>query len=161
MLRLSGNYQIIVMYNISMTIKGISICVCVCVQQEQVIVFRCVFLCATQATLNLGSVGVIIHGRNCTANAIPTLSLSISLWAAQRDCLLILNSPWPRLSIHCIIVISHPLSPALSTPSPCTGGCLLSPLIVDLAFFGQFFFVCCSTVLAFLCRFLRVVVNYH
>lgn len=39
----------------------------------------CVFLCATQATLNLGSVGVIIHGRNCTANAIPTLSLYLTL----------------------------------------------------------------------------------
>lgn len=163
MLRLSGNYQIIVMYNISMTIKGISICVCV--QQEQVIVFRCVFLCATQATLNLGSVGVIIHGRNCTANAIPTLYLTLGCPAGLPfDFEQPLDSLGHSLH-HCHQppLVPCPALPcsALSTPSPCTGGCLLSPLIVDLAFFGQFSFVCCSTVLAFLCRFLRVVVNYH
>lgn len=58
---------------------------------------------------------------------------------ATLDCPAGLPFDFARLSIHCIIVISHPLSPALPGPA-LTGGCLLSPLIVDLAFLGSFFF---------------------
>lgn len=50
MLRLSGNYQIIVMYNISMTIKGISVSrACMAVYSWN----RLLFSGGMQATLNL------------------------------------------------------------------------------------------------------------
>lgn len=155
MLRLSGNYQIIVMYNISMTIKGISVsCVYVSVQLEQVIVFRW----HASNPQPRGSARVIIHGRNCT-NAIWLCVQSTATLGCPAG--LPFDFQWPLLTWPFIASLSlatpYPLPcPALPPPSPLAGGCLLSPLIVDLAFLGSFFQ--CSR---FLCRFLRVVVNYR
>lgn len=114
MLRLSGNYQIIVMYNISMTIKGISVsCVYGSVQLEQVIVFRW----HVSNPQPRGSARVIIHGRNCT-NAIWLCVQSTATLGCPAGLPFDFQWPLPGLAIHCIIVISHPLSPALPCPAP-------------------------------------------
>lgn len=132
MLRLSGNYQIIVMYNISMAIKGISLSRACTVGTGY-----CFQVACKQPSTSRVSKG---HNSRTQLYPMPSDCVCVCVQStATLDCPAGLPFDFARLSIHCIIVISHPLSPALHCPA-LTGGCLLSPLIVDLAFLGSFFF---------------------